>query len=311
MECATIEAQDRCLITQIDTGHIGITNQIEQRTDTAERHISIGQYATVGDRQTIAGSAVGTNGQRLSIEVPECIVTSNDNRIAIGTGTGTNQAGGTAEDLATVGNGQGVKGTGRADGKLAGVAPDRAGAVHNNRVTIRAALVTDVTVDVEHGAAVGNRQRVARAEVANVKVTAVTPNRAGTGDKDGVAHRRAVTANVTSKVERMATIGDCQRIESAGTADNKVTVVMPDGVSVGYCNGVAIGADGVANDTVDVEYSAAIGNRQRVARTGVANVEVTAVTPNGAGVGDEHRIVVPVRTNITSGVVHRATLGDI
>ena len=147
---------------------------------------------------------------------------------------------------------------------------------------------------VVHRAVVGNGQLVARAGVADVDVVAVAPDRAAAGDGDGVAAGGGVVADVAGAVVHRAAAGDRQRVARAVVADFEVAIVAPDGAAAGDGDGVVIGTGDSAEVTGAVEHFAAAGNRQRVARAGLADAD-TAVSPDGAAAGHQRPVVAVTR----------------
>ena len=178
-------------------------------------------------------------------------------------------------------------------------------------------MITDGTEGAGDSATVGNRQRVARAEIPDVKAAAVVPDRVTTGDEDRVAIGTELIANGTGDIQYSAAIGNRQGVTRAIRADVEVAAVGPAGTGTGDSDAV-IDRVGVVTDvtsgvTVAVHDNAtAIGDGQRVPGTDVADGEPAGVGPDRAATGDEDGVVISasVDANCPVAINHAAAGGD-
>ena len=272
-------------------------------------------HAAVGNRQRVAGSAV--TDLETAVVVPDGTGTGHDHGVIAGDCVQANDGAG-VDHKSTVGDGQRVGRTGVTDDEEAAIAPDRAGIGDEDAVVVGIGVVADDAtkngLTIEHGAAIGNRQRITGTVETNVKVAAVAPDRITAGDSHGVVEGVGVkaddTTKITTPIEHGAAIGNRQRIARTVVADDKVSAVVPDRAGAGDEDAVVAGSCASANRTKAVEHGAAVGNRQRIAGAQNADAENVTVIPDGVAAGNQNRIAVAGIANGAVGVKYKTAIGD-
>ena len=94
-----------------------------------------------------------------------------------------------------------------------------------------------------------------------------------------------------------------------GVGDVEVACVVPSGV-VDEASVVAGRGLNVAEVAVVIVHGATVGDCQRVAKTGGADVEVAGIAPDGTGARDDDRVIVAEVADGASVVEHSAAVGD-
>ena len=153
--------------------------------------------------------------------------------------------------------------------------------------------------------------------VANIQVVRVGPNRISTGDENGIVARERCAA-VAEAVADDATVaigftavGDGETVTGTVVTNHNIAGVAPDGTRAGDSHGVAAGHGLIANMAYNTEHCAAVGDRQRVAKTLITD-EKLAITPNRTSTGDGDGVIAGdgVVTDVAGGAKHLGAIGD-
>ena len=171
-------------------------------TNVASRVI---HRAAVGKNQGIVGGVAAN--QHIPGVNPHRAGSGDDHRV-IGT-----DVTGRGKHLAAIGDDQRVAVAAvLAHVQITAVAPDGTSIGNRDGVAILAHIVADVTIDVKHGAAVGNRQQVVRGVRAHVQIAAVAPDRTEPGDEHRVIAGTGGGTDIAIRTKHRAAISDGQRV---------------------------------------------------------------------------------------------------
>ena len=277
---------------------------------TADGAVGVQHTAAVGNRQMVVG-AVGPYVE-IASTIPLRTGPGDGDGVTAGAGIDANGRIG-IKHVAAVANRQRTTGTGIANGKIAAIGPDGAGTGDGDSIAgTEMAGRINVAVDVRHFTTVGDGERVAGTVVANGKIAAVAPDGICPGHGHGIITRASDKTDVAGSVKETAAIRDNQRVTGALVASVEVAVVGPNGAGAGDSHSVVAGAGIVADVTVGVEHSATIGDGQTVCGTPLADIEFTAVIPDGTGAGDGDDVVAGggIKADGADGVEHLAAVSD-
>ena len=127
--------------------------------------------------------------------------------------------------------------------RLPAFSPDGAGARDQDAVVVAGAGITDVTGAAQHLAAIGDRQSVERAGVADIQGDTVAPKGARARDQDGVVGSTGGLADGGKGVKHLSAVGNDQTIACAVVAKGETAAVVPERPGAGDDHGVVAGAE--------------------------------------------------------------------